>query len=219
MMERISNPKAIEALRGASAADRATRDAMSRGFTHRMDRLAAEHADVIRRYEAGPTGDLHQDLETARRAVAVQAEAIAEGATEFRRRQDHLRNIDDAVRGLVPEIPRTPFPVGTAESFVQALRVERSNVATHWFAAGSFLAVPLEPSDPESWFRHAGRTTYRPGLKSQLVREAIVLRPEWWAVLQTGEPELLDRPVRDLARETVDTAAKANSAVGEEVSR
>lgn len=222
-MDRIRDPKMLEALRAASIADKATRDSMSRGFANRMDRLAEENADMIRRYEEGPTGDTARDLETAKQSVWIQIQAIVEGRVEFARRQHHLRNADDTVRGMVPEVPDPAAPVGTPEAFAQALRIERSGASSHWFAAGTFLAVPLEPTNPRAWFRHAGRLVYRPGLEDREVREAITLTPEWWAVLQDGDPRLLKMPVSDAVFEftdfEVELTAQAEEAMSEEVNR
>lgn len=207
-MERIRDPRTIEALRAASVADKATRDSMSQGFAHRMDGLAEENAETIRRYEEGPTGDPKRDLETAAQAVWVQAQAIILGYLELRRRQHQLRNTDDTVRGLVPKVPYPRAPIGTPEEFVQSLRSERKRAGSNWFAAGSFLAVPLEPSEPRKWFTHGGRLTFRPDLDRWPVKDAIILTPEWWDVLKAGWPELIEKSVCDLTEDFVDMEAE-----------
>jgi len=202
-MKRIKNPLTQKAVLAARDSDRATRRALAEIHASKIDNLVHENKGAILSYVAGPTGDSERDSATVRQAVWVQAQAVYAGKREFVRRYDHLRNTCDSVRGLVPENIYGTFSEGSPEAYVQELDSERRDSGSHWFPAGSFVAVPLEPSKPSQWFGHAATAIYRPGLEHRPVGKAIVLTPDWWDVLKAGDPNLIEKPVNDLVENFV----------------
>jgi hypothetical protein len=195
-----------QAISAAARCDTLTRRARVKSHNEELEKLFRENRDVLDAFMGGPDGDTSIDREVIGNSLRVITEGVFLAKAELEARVQQIRNHDDILKGLAPQLYRGHRDEKLSDEiheYIFRLQEERKRCTVSPEKPSEYLAVPTTPWKPSfnnQWF-HTGILFYGQVTEETLVGLTVGLYYEWDKFINESCRDLLTQQLSQIPYE------------------